>query len=74
MDHTDGDPTFRLRLLECWLALAAQFNDDLGWGYAAEELEALILGDAAELVQTNSAVTARAILWREHLRRQREDV
>jgi hypothetical protein len=74
MDQRDGDPTLRLRLLECWLPLATQFNDDLGWGYTAAELEALILEVAPDLVQTNSAVTARAILWRQHVCRRREDI
>jgi len=73
MDQQPDDPTMRLRLLECWLPLAAQFNRDLGWGYAPPDLEALILAAAPDLWQTDSAAAARAILWRQHLRRQRED-
>jgi hypothetical protein len=73
LDHDYDDPTIRLRLLECWLPLAAQFNRDLGWGYTPPELEALILAATPDLAHTDSAVTARAILWRQHLRRQRED-
>ena len=52
----------RLRLLECWLPFAQQINQDLGWGYNAPDLEALILAAASDLVQTNSATTARAVL------------
>lgn len=74
MDQIDEHPALRLRLLEVWLPLATQFNSDLGWGYAPNELEALILEVAPDLVQTDSAVTARAILWRQHVRRRREDV
>jgi len=58
----------RLRLLECWLPLAQQLNQDLGWERNPAELEALILAAAAELAQTDSATTARAVLWRQHLR------
>jgi hypothetical protein len=62
------DSAIRLRLLECWLPLAQQLNHDLGWGRSAAELEALILAAAADLARTDSATTARAVLWRQHLR------
>lgn len=58
----------RLRLLECWLPFTQQINQDLGWGRNAAELEALILAAAIELAHTDSATTARAVLWRQHLR------
>lgn len=61
-------PSDRLRLLECWLPLAQQVSDDLGWGYDPAGLEALILAAAADLARTDSATTARAVLWRQHLR------
>lgn len=61
-------PHDRLRLLECWLPLAQQLNQDLGWERNPTDLEALILATAAELAQTDSATTARAVLWRQHLR------
>ena len=64
----------RLRLLECWLPFAQQINQDLGWGYNAPDLEALILAAASDLAQTNSATTARAVLWRQHLRNQGEQL
>jgi hypothetical protein len=63
-------PPDRLRLLECWLPLAQQVSQDLRWGYDPAGLEALILGAAADLAQTDSATTARAVLWRQHLREQ----
>jgi hypothetical protein len=58
----------RLRLLECWLPLAQQVSEDLAWGYDPAGLETLILAAAADLSQTDSATTARAVLWRQHLR------
>jgi hypothetical protein len=73
MHHQDTDPILRLRLLECWMPLAQQFNYDLGWSYAPRDLEMLIIDAASDLTHTDSAVTARAILWREHLRRQHEE-
>ena len=68
------DATTRQRLLECWLPFAQQINQDLGWGYNAPDLEALILAAASDLAQTNSATTARAVLWRQHLRNQGEQL
>jgi hypothetical protein len=67
-DQAYNDPTLHLRLLECWLPLAQQVSDELGWGYTPADLEALILAAATDLVQTNSATTARAVLWRQYLR------
>jgi hypothetical protein len=61
-------PIDRLRLLECWLPLAQQLNQDLHWGRSPAKLEALILAAAPDLAQTDSATTARAVLWRQHLR------
>jgi hypothetical protein len=62
----------RLRLLECWLPLAQQVMQDLGWAYTPAELEALILTAAPELAEIDSATTARAVLWRQHLRNRSE--
>ena len=58
----------QLRLLECWLPLAQQLNQDLGWQRSPTDLEALILAAAVNLTQTNSATTARTVLWHQHLR------
>jgi hypothetical protein len=63
------DRAARLRLLECWLPLAQQLNQDLGWQRTAAELEALILAAASDLARTDSATTARAVVWRQHLRK-----
>jgi len=68
MIYQESDPAIRQRLLECWLPLVQQISEDLGWDYTAVELEALILAAAADLIQTDSATTARAVLWRQHLR------
>ena len=61
------DTVARLRLLECWLPLAQQLNQDLEWGRTSTELEALILAASADLARTDSATTARAVLWQQHL-------
>lgn len=61
-------PPDHLRLLECWLPLVQQVSEDLSWGYDPAGLEALILAAAADLSQTDSVTTARAVLWRQHLR------
>jgi hypothetical protein len=71
-DRDDADAMLRLRLLECWLPLAQQLNQDLGWGCDARGIERLIVAAAAELAQTDSATTARAVLWRQYLRERRE--
>lgn len=57
----------RLRLLECWLPLAQQANQDFAWGCSPAELEALILAAAPDLAQTNSAMAARAVLWGQYV-------
>jgi hypothetical protein len=67
-NHDNADATRRLRLLECWLPLAQQLNQDLGWGCDVRGIEELILLAAADLAQTDSAMTARAVLWRQQLR------
>ena len=43
MSEVAIDQMMRLRLLECWLPLAQQLNQDLEWGRTATELEVLIL-------------------------------
>jgi hypothetical protein len=58
------------RLLECWLPLAQQVMQDIGAPSTPEQLEALIIAAAAELAETDSATTARAVLWRQQLRNQ----
>ena len=68
MADPQTDPAIRQRLLECWLPLAQQLNQDLGWERNPDDLEALIFAAAVELAQTDSATTARAVLWRQHLR------
>ena len=42
---------------------AQQLYQDLGWWRAAAELKRLILAAAADLARTDSATTARAVLW-----------
>jgi hypothetical protein len=56
------------RLLECWLPLAQQVMQDIGASCTPQQLETLVIAAAAELAETDSATTARAVLWRQHLR------
>jgi hypothetical protein len=65
-DVSDSDQA-RLRLLECWLPLAQQLNQDGGWGYDPPALEALILAAAPALAESDGATIARAVLWWQHL-------
>jgi hypothetical protein len=67
-------PPDSLRLLECWLPLAQQLNQDLGWERNPADLESLILTAAADLARTDSATTARAVLWQQHLRERSTDL
>lgn len=64
------DPTIRLRLLESWLPFAQQVMGDLEAHCSPAELEALILAAAPALAMTDSAMTARAVLWSQYLRQR----
>lgn len=64
------DEVERQRLLECWLPLAQQVLQDIGWGATPAELEALVLAAAHDLAGVDSASTARAVLWRQYLRQR----
>lgn len=72
MNAESLDEAQRQRLLECWLPLAQHVMRDLGAAYTPAELEALILAAAADLAATDSATTARAVLWRQHWRNRSE--
>ena len=74
MSEPFSDTPARQRLLECWLPLAQQVMQDIGWNAAPAELEALILAAASDLAQVDSASTARAVLWRHYLRQRSESL
>jgi hypothetical protein len=61
---TDGtrDDSATLQLLECWLPLAQELNETLGWGADASALEELIQSAAPLLASAASEDTARVIL------------
>jgi hypothetical protein len=61
--HPAGDVGERLRLLEGWLPLAQEANEQHGWGLDAPALEALILVAASALDHARTALAARATLW-----------
>lgn len=63
----------RQRLLEGWLPLAQEANQEYGWGYGPADLEALILDLAGDLGRVDSAAAARAVLWSGHIRRRSFD-
>jgi hypothetical protein len=52
------------RLLEGWLPLAQESNAMYSWGLDAPALEALILAAAPILLDAQSALEAKALLWR----------
>ena len=72
MIEPSRDTLAQRRLLECWLPLAQQVMQDIGWNAAPAELETLILAAADDLAQVDSASTARAVLWRHYLRQRSE--
>lgn len=51
------------RIVEGWLPLAQDANQQYGWQLDGPALEALIIAAAAALAETRSALAARAILW-----------
>ncbi len=57
------DPT-RLRMLECWLPLAQDTNQEQGWDCDGPTLETIVLVALPALAHACSAVEARAILRR----------
>jgi hypothetical protein len=64
--HPAGDAGERLRLLEHWLPLAQEANEQHGWGLEASALEALILAAAPALGDAGTTLAARATLWACH--------
>lgn len=68
MAEAIGDEAQRQRVLECWLPLAQQVIKNRGVSYTPAELEALVLASANDLVNADSATTARAVLWTQHVR------
>ncbi|NNJ13111.1 hypothetical protein EKD04_022560 [Chloroflexales bacterium ZM16-3] len=54
------------RLIEGWLPLAQDANQQYGWQLDGPALEALIIAAAPTLVQAPSALAARASLWHVH--------
>lgn len=53
----------QLRLLEGWLPLAEEVNNQYGWSLDARAIEALILRAAPALRRAHSTLEARAMLW-----------
>lgn len=51
------------RLLEGWLPLAQDANEQYGWGLDGAKLEALILAAAPALRRSHTALEARTMLW-----------
>lgn len=51
-----------IRLVECWLPLAQEVNEALGWGDDAPALDLLIHTAAPALAGASSPQVARAIL------------
>lgn len=60
---TDGG---RQRLLEGWLPLAQDANQQYGWHLDGPALEALIIAAAPALAEARSPLAARAALWQRY--------
>lgn len=65
-------PDARLRLLEGWLPLAQDVNQQSGWQLDGPALEALILAAAPALAETQSPLAARAVLWQMYQRQAKD--
>ncbi len=61
-------PVERQRLIEGWLPLAQDANQQYGWHLDSPALEALIMSSAPALASAASAFASRAILWQVHQR------
>jgi hypothetical protein len=62
MHDRSDEVSLSVRLLECWLPLAQELNEALGWQHDARTLERLVLVAAPLLHDAPSAAAARAIL------------
>ena len=62
-EGAEADDSARQRLLEGWLPLAQDANQQYNWALDAPTLEALVLEAAASLNHARSALEARAMLW-----------
>jgi hypothetical protein len=67
-------PDERQRLIEGWLPLAQDANQQYGWQLDGPTLEALIITAAPALAQTQSALAARAVLWQVYQRQVKDEV
>lgn len=61
------------RLIEGWLPLAQDANQQYGWHLEGPALEALIIRAAPALVEARSAVAARAVLWQAFHQQARDE-
>jgi len=59
-DHTE---TRRQRLVEGWLPLAQDANQQYGWQLDGPALEVLIITAAPALAEAQSTFAARAVFW-----------
>jgi hypothetical protein len=70
----DRTRTGRQRLIEGWLPLAQDANQQYGWQLDGPALEALIIAAAPSLADTQTALAARAVLWQVYHRQEKEAV
>lgn len=70
--HDDNYSPSAQRLLEGWLPLAQDANQQYGWQLDGQALEALILDAAPALARSYSALAARAALWQAYQRHTTE--
>jgi hypothetical protein len=63
----------RQRLVEGWLPLAQDMNQQYGWQLDGSALEALIITAMPALADAHSALAARAVFWQLYHRHARDD-
>jgi len=70
MDRNHIDDAMRLRILECWLPLAQDVDQEHAWGCDGPTLQTLILAALPALHYACSTAEARAILHQVYLLHQ----
>ena len=73
MVREDQSDRGRQRLLEGWLPMAQDANQQYGWQLDGPALEALIIFAAPALAKAQSPLAARAVLWQAYHRQATDE-
>lgn len=69
MSDKQYNATERARLLEVWLPVATNANEQYKWKLTREELETLVFETLEQLQHSSSTLEAYGILWQQHASR-----